>query len=210
MAKKKDESAQTTQVTVSRLRKIHEDTYTPTTTIDWNGVQIVVKKQLSLGEMVGFVKGVVDVCFNAETGAYYPEVKYHAIKMMVLQNYANFNMPKKAAEQFTLVNQTEAFELVRQNIDQEQFMQIIDAINMRIEFAKTQYTKQTSGSGATLSDVLEQITTALEGLDEDTVKAFATAFAGDEPPIVPQDEPEQQDQQNDDLPNLVLVDELTK
>ena len=206
MVKRPKTSVQTTQVTVNQLRKIHADTYKPTKTIDWNGVTITVKKQLSLGEMIGFVKGVVDVCFDANTGAYFPEVKYHAIKMMVLQNYANFNMPKKATEQFTLVNQTEAFELVRQNIDQEQFMQIIDAINMRIEFAKTQYTKPAGGSGATLSDVLEQITTALEGLDEDTVKAFSTAFAGEEAPVAETSVEESKD----DLPNLVLVDELTK
>jgi len=199
MAKKSNEP---TQITVSQLRNVHKDTYQPTKTVGWNGLKVVIKKQLSLGEMIGFIQGVVDVCFNAETGAYFPEVKNHAIKMMTLQNYANFNMPKKAAEQFVLVNQTDAFEAVKQHIDKEQFDTIVEAIDQRIEYAKAQYNGTHGSSTNGISDLLSQITDALENIDEDTVKSFMAPFIDDANDAAS----DSTESNNAELPNLVLVD----
>lgn len=199
MAKKTNEP---TQITVSQLRNVHKDTYQPTKTIGWNGLKVVIKKQLSLGEMVGFVKCVVDTCFNAQQGTYFPEIKNHAIKMMTLQNYANFNMPKKASEQYALVNQTDAFDVVKQNIDGEQFDTIVNAIDQRIELAKNLYSRKATGIGSGIADIMDSIADALENIDEDTIKAFASQFVTDGA-----EEPTSTDTADKtELPNLVLVD----
>ena len=49
-------------------------------TIEWNGLQVVIKKNLSLEEMMTFANSVVKSCFDQASGAYMPEVKDFAIR----------------------------------------------------------------------------------------------------------------------------------
>ena len=171
MAKKK-------KVTINALEKATKEQYEPTTTVEWHGIEVVIKKTLSLGEMLGVVQGVVDVCFNQETGTYMPELKDYAMRIMVLENYANITMPSNLDKQYELVNTSDLFEIILSRVNQAQFHNICMAIDQKLMYNIEVARQQKTGLKAELENVLTQVTEFLEGADEDALKQIVEALGG--------------------------------
>ena len=123
------------KISILSLEKIMKETAKPTSEIKWKGLNIVIKHTLSLKEMLEFVDGVTKSCFAAETSEFLPEVKMFAVKCCVLELYANFSLPSNIERRYNLVYNTDVYEVVMQHINHEQFNEIMDAINDKIDNA---------------------------------------------------------------------------
>lgn len=121
------------RISINELEKIATENYIPTKTVEWNGVEIIIKNTLSLHEVIDFVDGVATSCFKQETGAYMPEVKDFAIKCCIMQLYANFRLPSNVETRYDLVYRTDAVDVIVQYINKVQLEEIVDAINDKID-----------------------------------------------------------------------------
>lgn len=123
------------KISILSLEKIMKETAKPTSEIKWKGLNIVIKHTLPLKEMLEFVNDVTKICFAAETGEFLPEVKMFAVKCCVLERYANFNLPSNVERRYNLVYNTDVYEVVMQHINHEQFNEIMDAIDDKVDNA---------------------------------------------------------------------------
>lgn len=120
------------RISVNAFEKAVVDTYVPFENFEWNGIDVLVKKTLPLKEMLEFIDGVTKSCFNEDTNAYRPEVKEFAIKIFVLEKYANFTMPKNIESKYDLIYQSDIVSCVLKYINMEQYNEIITAINQKV------------------------------------------------------------------------------
>lgn len=99
-----------------------------------DNVVFQIKRTISLTEMMAFVQDVVESCIDGETGDYIPEAYDFAIRTAVLTHYANFAMPSSLEKQYWLIYNTSAFQQTINNINEQQFSDIIRAIDRKIKY----------------------------------------------------------------------------
>lgn len=121
------------KVSINSFEKVVTDLYEPFEIIEWNGIEVVIKKTLSLKEMLEFVDGVTKSCFNEDTNAYRPEALDFAVKIFVLEKYANFNLPKNIELKYDLIYQSDVVSHIIPHINSEQFKEIISSINKKVD-----------------------------------------------------------------------------
>lgn len=121
------------KISITTFDNVMKATYSPAETINWHGEEVIIKRNLSLRDVLTFVDGVTKACFTEETGAYIPEVKDFIIKCYVLEMYANFTLPQNLEHKYELVYCTDAVSIVLQHINSEQFAEVLNAINDKID-----------------------------------------------------------------------------
>lgn len=121
------------KVTIGEFKNVMKENFENIITIDWHGVEVQVKKTISLVEMMGFVNEVVESCFDDE-GDYMPEIMDFAIKSNVLTRYANFTMPDNLEARYTMIYVSDAIHAVYSLIDADQINEILSAIDRKINF----------------------------------------------------------------------------
>lgn len=104
-----------------------------TVSVEWNGIDVLITKTLSLKDMVSFVDGVVKSCFEEATGSYIPEAMDFAIRANILERYANFSLPSNMEAQYDIVMQSGAVEMVVERVNNAQFNQIIRSIEAKVK-----------------------------------------------------------------------------
>lgn len=109
--------------------------YENTETVQWNGVDVVITKTLSLEDMIAFADSVVKSCFDQTTGAYMPEIRDFAIRSNVMERYANFTMPSNVGRQYDMVMRSGAFEVVLNHVNHDQFNELMRAIEVKLQNA---------------------------------------------------------------------------
>lgn len=142
---------------------------------------MTVKKTLSLKEMLSFVDSVVKSCFAENTNAYLPEIKEFAIKVCILEKYANFTMPSNVESQYALIYQTDVVERVMSYINHQQYCEVRAAINAKannIAQANIEsVNKQMNELYNSFDNLQTQISGLFEGVNNDDIRAVAGALA---------------------------------
>lgn len=123
----------TKKISVAAFDKIMRNSCSTVETIEWNGVEITLRKTLPLKDVISFVNLVAKSCFDYATNAYLPEVKVFAIKCCILEMYANFSLPSNTEHKYNLIYNTDAVDTVIKHINTRQLDEIIDAINEKVD-----------------------------------------------------------------------------
>jgi len=135
-------------------------------TIEWNGLQVVIKKNLSLEEMMTFANSVVKSCFDQASGAYMPEVKDFAIRANVLDMYTNFTLPKDLSKQYDMVIRSGAVEMVLNYINYVQFNELVKAIDSKLQ-------NTADANIQAFITKLDNVTTAFSDMQTEMEKMFS-------------------------------------
>ncbi len=135
-------------------------------TIEWNGLQVVIKKNLSLEEMMTFANSVVKSCFDQASGAYMPEVKDFAIRANVLDMYTNFTLPKDLSKQYDMVIRSGAVEMVLNYINYAQFNELVKAIDSKLQ-------NTADANIQAFITKLDNVTTAFSDMQTEMKKMFS-------------------------------------
>ena len=135
-------------------------------TIEWNGLQLVIKKHLSLEEMMTFANSVVKSCFDQASGAYMPEVKDFAIRANVLDMYTNFTLPKDLSKQYDMVIRSGAVEMVLNYINCVQFNELVKAIDSKLQ-------NTADANIQAFITKLDNVTTAFSDMQTEMEKMFS-------------------------------------
>lgn len=160
MAKKKIQ-----KISVNAMDEIMKR-YQTTETVEWNGLQVVIKKNLSLEEMMTFANSVVKSCFDQASGAYMPEVKDFAIRANVLDMYTNFTLPKDLGKQYDMVVQSGAVEMVLNYINYAQFNELVKAIDSKLQ-------NTADANIQAFITKLDNVTTAFSDMQTEMEKMFS-------------------------------------
>lgn len=168
------------RITINAFERAAEQGLPELITIEWTGINIEIKPTLSLGEMYGFVNGVVSACVDTTTGVYNAEIKDFAIKMMVLENYANFTLPKNSEKSYDLIYRTDAFFKVRENINPVQFEEMCNAIDEKIEYVLKSNietaNRQINEMYTSMDGIQNQLSSLLSEINEDDIKNLLGAL----------------------------------
>lgn len=135
-------------------------------TVEWNGLQVIIKKNLSLEDMMTFANSVVKSCFDQASGAYMPEVKDFAIRANVLDMYTNFTLPKDLGKQYDMVIQSGAVEMVLNYINYAQFNELVKAIDSKLQ-------NTADANIQAFITKLDNVTTAFSDMQTEMEKMFS-------------------------------------
>lgn len=119
------------RVSISSIEKSMKEIYTPVEALEWNGVEILVKRTLSFDEAMIFVKDVVQGCF-ASDGEYIPEVKDFLVKNYVIESYTNVALPSNTSDRYSLIYKSELADFIIPHINQSQFKSIMNAVDEKL------------------------------------------------------------------------------
>lgn len=169
------------KISVNAFEKVMKETYKPTDTFDWNGIEVTVKKNLSLKEMLEFVDSVTKSCFAQDTNAYMPEIQDFVTKVCILEKYANFTMPRNVETKYDLVYQTDAVERVLNHVNLRQFNEICHAISKKIDnLAQANIeavNKQMNELYNTFNNLQNQLSSLFEGVNNEDIQSIVGALA---------------------------------
>lgn len=152
----------------------------PTTSFNWNGIDIVVTRVLPMNVMLEFVDYVVKTCFGND-GEYLPEVKDFAIKSCLLEMYANFALPTDLSERYAVIYNSDIVDTLLHHIDNQQFSEIINAIEQKISNlaqANVQMVyAQMNRINAEFENLQNIVSELFAGVNPDDVKALIGAVS---------------------------------
>lgn len=172
--------AKTKKISINTFDKIVKDTYTPTTTVEWHGQEIIIKRNLSFKEMMEFVDSVTKTCFTLSTNTYMPEVKDFAVKSNILERYANFALPNNLEHRYELIYSSDAVETVLNCVSHQQFNEIMASIDAKINnLAQSNIeamNKQMNELYTAFANLQAQMEGLFSGVKTDDFNALISAF----------------------------------
>lgn len=121
------------RISVNKLDGLLDETTTSVPLPGAPDVEVRIKRNLSLNEMLQFVEDVVSSCVDTDSGKYLPEIMWFSIYSAVLTMYANFTLPSSVEKQYDLIYNTDAVDLVMEHINKAQYQEIVDAIQKHID-----------------------------------------------------------------------------
>lgn len=168
------------KINASALSSYIERSYTPTSTVQIDDVEITVKKTLSLSEMLSFVDGVVNSCFLEESGEYMPEIKHFAIQHGIIEYYTNIELPEDTQEKYDFLMRSDIIKIISEMIDKEQFMDMMESIDCKIDHISRAnisiLEKQMVDLQHMVTNMIEKFTGALDGIDMDVLNAINSSY----------------------------------
>ena len=172
--------SKTKKISINAFDKIVKETYTPTTTVEWRGQEIIVKRNLSFKEMMEFVDSVTKTCFTISTNTYMPEVKDFAVKSNILEKYANFTLPNNIEHRYELIYSSDAIETVLNYVSHQQFNEIMASIDAKINnLAQSNIeamNKQMNELYTAFANLQSQMEGMFAGVNPDNFNALIGAF----------------------------------
>ena len=148
-------------------------------TFMWGDIEVTVKRRLPLSEYVDFVEGVVKECFTKDDFTYLPEIKNFVINCYVLTKYANFTLPSSIHNQYEIYDSNAVSEVLKY-VDANQFGEIVDAIDAKIDaelrLGTSVIQAQFSRLAASLSDLEEKFEGIFSGIGKDEMLEMINAI----------------------------------
>lgn len=121
------------KVSINSLDKVIKENFTNKASVEWHGLEVAIKHNLSFTEMLEFVNDVVMSCFQ-DDGDFVPEVMDFAIKSNILSKYANLSLPDKLEHRYEIIYNSDAVDFVCQNINMQQLREITASIDRKISY----------------------------------------------------------------------------
>lgn len=171
------------RISVNAYETVMNERYPNVTTADWFGNEVHIKKNISMEESLAFVSEIVDVCYNDSYG-YLPEVFDFAVRMGILETYANFTMPKDTKKQYDFVYATNAVDFVMEYINRDQLRVLVEAANkkldMRRESGIAEIREDLANAVARIDQIGDQMHGLFDGITEESLEAIKEIYSNGE------------------------------
>jgi hypothetical protein len=160
--------------------KVLIDTYDPTTGEKLEPVEIIVKESISFGDYCAFVQDVVDNVFIDST--YMPYVRDIAICRAILTYFTNVKSEINIDKLYSLSINQYFMDSIKNEINQEQYISLINSIDEMIEFKKQEMLANKpnplDGLFNSLQELLDKIKGSFDGkIDVDKLMGFVGTLA---------------------------------
>ena len=168
------------KVSINAFEEAVNSQYEATQSFEWSGITIVVKRNLTLREMMSFVDSVVKNCFKEEDGAFIPEIKDFATRSCIYEYYTNITLPANIEKRYDLLYHQMLLDEIMPRIDSLQFNALIRAIEDKVaHLAQANIeavTKQMNELYASLDNMQAQFGKMFEGIDEESISGIVNAL----------------------------------
>lgn len=126
---------------VAQFKRVAKENFENVKTFDWYGETITIRETIDFSGAITFVNTIAESCFT-EDGEYRPEVFDFMVRSRTLVQYAGFNMPDDIDEHYSLLYETDAFDVVLQQIDRHQFEDLVKAASRKVQYLCETNTKR--------------------------------------------------------------------
>ncbi len=168
---------ETKTVSVNAIEDVMKNEFHNETTIQWHGVDIVVKKTISLQNAMEFVNQVVNGCFSDADGDYMPELKDYAIRACMIEKYTNIRLPENTNTMYNMMYQTDLCEHVCAAIDKAQFTALVDAINEKLDFEANAAIKKITQLAEAMNTLTAEYEKMFSNVTPEDIQAVTNAIA---------------------------------
>lgn len=125
-------SKKTNKIYISAMDEIIKQNYVNEEVVEWYGQELHIQKSLDMDDMLSFVDSVYRSCFDKETNEYRPEAKDFAIRVNVMDRYANIAIPSNVDHQYQIAICSGVVETIMEHINRAQFNEMMKAIDAKI------------------------------------------------------------------------------
>lgn len=160
------------RISVNAFEKAVGENYNKAEIVEWNGLEVEIRKNLTLGEILLFARCVTEACFDKDMIDYKPEKKDFAIRTLTVLFYTNISLPKDVYKQYDLIYGSDIFETIIANINRDQFRTLVDAIDDKIANAA-------DSNAALLNKQMNQLNDAFHELEEQAAGIFGDITSDD-------------------------------
>lgn len=122
------------KVTIKDLTDKVNETLIDDVDVQWNGLDIHIKKRLGVAEMLDFINTVVAWCVDEDTGEYRPEWKLFSYDSELVEKYTNLTLPKDLEKRYRILLCNDLINTIIRNVDSVQLETIYYAIEDRIRY----------------------------------------------------------------------------
>lgn len=165
MAKKEN------KISINALEKVMDENTDNYVIESWFGLEVVIKKNISLKEMLSFADNVVMSCFTDSNG-FMPELMDFAVRSNIVTRYANFTLPDNIEKRYEMLYRTNIVEFILPLINMRQLQELINGINRKIEY-------MCNTNAVTIQREMTKLLNGFEEMQNQTQSLFADVTADD-------------------------------
>ena len=159
--------AEVNRITVEDFEKVIEDVSMIETPINWNGLELIVKRNISLEDMIGYVSSVSELCFEDETNRYMPELKDFGIRLYLINYYTNIDLPESTSKKYEFIYNTDIVQTVLNAVDPQQFNEIVQSIENKVEYMSSANIEAIQKHMIEISNAIEEFGKLFEAMFDD-------------------------------------------
>lgn len=147
---------------------------TETVTVHWLGQDIVIKKHLTLQEVLMFVSNVIDVCYqgDGEILTYTPEVQAYAVQHTLVSLYTNIDLTDNDEDEsndnkfraYDFITKSGIVDIVFKHIDIKQYDAMMQAIASKIKYINASNAMSATNEVISLNSALSELLPQLNNL----------------------------------------------
>lgn len=154
------------------------------TTITWNGLDIEVKKTISLTEAVILVDNVVSASYSSTTGEYRPDFQHFTFEAAIITFFTNIELSNDSNAIYQILYGTSLFDTIRQSISQKQLSMLHTAVEKRVNYLNNSNIERVAKEINRLIDSMnafdEEAKRLLEGISQEDINKIMSAFSSGE------------------------------
>lgn len=160
------------------------DSEVTSTTITWNGLDIDVKKTISLTEAVVLVDNVVHASYSSATGEYRPDFQHFAFEAAIITFFTNIELSNDSSIVYQIIYGTSLFDVIRQSISQKQLSMLHAAVEKRVNYLNNSNIERIAKEINKLVDSMnafdEEAKRLLQGVSQEDINKIMSAFSSGE------------------------------
>ena len=173
--------AKGSRVSIKAFEKAMEACGPQKTTIEWNGLEIEIKKTIPLQMMLAFENNAADGCFEKDTGRFLPELKDFMIGLCTIIYYTNIGIPQSVDSKYKMVYETDIVDRIAEQVNETQYAELCEAVDRKISYMAAsrieEINRQINGLSDTITELSDKIKSMFDGITEDDVRNVMGAFA---------------------------------
>lgn len=159
------------------------DHFPKTKVITIGDIDIEVKTHLTFDEMLDFVDGIVDRCFQDDGDTYIPEFKDYLIRESIIVYYTNIELPETSRERYDFVYGSDLIaRIVDEAINKNEFNNILQAIDSHLmhmgDVYHLQYKQKIDEIYSSITAVTEQVASMYADMSSEELADLVKAVAG--------------------------------
>lgn len=170
------------KITVSEFEKAVRGAQTRFFDVEWNGLMLHIRHQITLEYMMRYVEYVVASCFDGQTGEYRPEIKDFAIRSGAIKFFTNIDLPEDVSRQYKLMYGTDIINVVMSYVDAGQMNSMLIAIDKKLEYAANANVEKITKQFEQITNAFEELSKNMENMfgnvSMEDVNKIASAIAG--------------------------------
>lgn len=168
------------QISVNAIEKAAESEYREIKAIEWAGLTVTVKPNLTAEEARVFYNTVVESSFNDDAG-YTPLAKLIAVRAAVVSLYTNIRLPADADKAYRILFWTSLYDEVVNMIDKSQLDYIMMAVDDAVSYLRDSNIAGVNKQIGALSDAMENMSQGMgdmfQGVTPEIMQKFILGIA---------------------------------